>query len=44
MPPTHLMMTLGPHPDLVGQVDQVVLHFFPAQVQVEEVGMEVAAE
>lgn len=38
------MMTLHPHPDPVGQVDQVVLHFFPAQVQVEEVGMEEEAE
>lgn len=38
------MMTLGLHPDLVGQVDQVVLHFFPAQVQAEEVGMEAEAE
>lgn len=38
------MMTSGLHPDLVGQVDQVVLHFFPAQEQAEEVGMEVEAE
>lgn len=37
-------MTLGPHPDLVGQVDQVVLRFFLAQAQVEEVGMEVEAD
>lgn len=43
-PPTPLTMTSGPHPDLVEQVDQVVLHFFPAQVQAEEVGMEVEAE
>lgn len=34
-------MTLGPHLVLVGQV---VLHFFQVQVQVEEVGMEEAAE
>lgn len=32
-------MTLGPHPDPVGQVDQVLLLFFPAQA----VGMEVEA-
>lgn len=38
------MMTLDPHPDLVGQVDQVLLHFFPVQAQAEEVGMEVEAE
>lgn len=37
-------MTSGPHPDPVGQVVQVVLHFFPAQAQVEEVGMAVEAE
>lgn len=35
-------MTLGPYPDPVGPVDQVVLHFFPAQA--EEVGMSVGAE
>lgn len=44
MPPIPLMMTLGPHLVLVGQGDQVVLHFSPAQVQAEEVGMEVEAE
>lgn len=38
------MMTLGPHPDLVGQVDQVVLRSFPAPAQAEQVGMEVEAE
>lgn len=37
-------MTLGPHLDPAGQVDQVELHFFQVQVQVEEVGMEEAAE
>lgn len=37
-------MTLGPHLDPVGQVDQVVRPFFQARVQVEEVGMEVEAE
>lgn len=44
MLPTPLTMILDPHPDLAGQVDQVVLHFFPAQAQVEEVGTEVEAE
>lgn len=37
-------MTLGPRPDQVGQVDQAVLRFFPAQVPVVEVGMEGEAE
>lgn len=38
------MMTLGLHPDRAGQGGQAVPHFFPAQVQVEEVGMEEVAE
>lgn len=37
-------MTLGPRLDLVGQVDQVELHFFQVQVQAEEVGMEEVEE
>lgn len=37
-------MTSGPHPDPVEPLDQAVLHFFPAQAQAEEVGMEVGAE
>lgn len=36
-------MTLDPHPDPVGQVPQVQHRFFPVQVPVEEVHMEVEA-